>query len=80
MICLVCRLAETADGLTTVNFTRGEMRLIVRSVPARVCPGCGEAYVHEDVAVRLLQEAKKMSEAGIKEDVIEYNQYSQANS
>ena len=75
MICLICRQAETADGLTSVNFERGEMRLTVIRVPARVCPRCGEAYVQEDVAIRLLQEAKKMSEAGIREDVIEYNQY-----
>ena len=74
MICLVCRQAETADGLTSVNFARGEMRLIVRSVPARVCPSCGEAYVHEDIAVRLLQEAKKVFEAGIREHGIEYKQ------
>ena len=74
MICLVCRQGETTDGLTSVNFVRGETRLIVRSVPARVCPSCGEAYVHEDVVVRLLRDAKKISEAGIKDDVIEYNQ------
>ena len=80
MICLICRQAETADGLTSVNLERGEMRLIVRSVPARVCPRCGEAYVHEAVAVRLLQEAKKISDAGIREAVIEYNQYPEANS
>ena len=80
MICLVCRQAETADGLTSVNFARGEMRLIVRSVPARVCPSCGEAYVREDVAVRLLQEAKKIFEAGIRDHGIEYNQDLHANS
>ena len=74
MICLICRQAETADGLTSVEFTRGETRLVVRSVPARICPGCGEAYVHEDVVVRLLRDAVKISEAGSKEDVIEYNQ------
>lgn len=74
MICLICRQAETADGLTSVEFARGETRLIVRSVPARVCPSCGEAYVHEDVVVRLLRDAEKISEAGSKEYVIEYNQ------
>jgi YgiT-type zinc finger domain-containing protein len=74
MICLICRQTEIVDRLTSVNFERGEMRLVVNSVPARVCPGCGEAYVHEDVAIRLLQGARKRSEAGMLEDVIEYNQ------
>ena len=72
MICLICRQTETVDGVTSVNFERGEMRLAVNSVPARVCPSCGEAYVEEEVAVQLLREAEEMSKAG-KDDVIEYN-------
>ena len=73
MICLVCRQAETIDGLTSVNFNRGEMRLVVNNVPARVCPSCGEAYVDEEVALQLLRDAEEMSRAGINDDVIEYN-------
>ena len=72
MICLICRMAETVDGLTTVHFERGEMRLVVNHVPARICPSCGEAYVEEDVAVKLLEEAEEMSAAGEFDDVIEY--------
>lgn len=73
MICLICRQTEIVDRLTSVNFERGEMRLVVNSVPARVCPNCDEAYVDEAVATQLLQSVKKLSEAGIREDVIEYN-------
>ncbi len=65
MICLICRQAEIVDGFTSVIFERGEFRLVVNRVPARVCPGCGEVYVIEDVAVRLLQEAEEVSKAGI---------------
>jgi YgiT-type zinc finger domain-containing protein len=73
MMCLICRQAETIDGLTSVNFERGEMRLVVNNVPARVCPRCGEAYVGEEVTVQLLQDAEEMSKAGILDGVIEYN-------
>jgi len=73
MICLICRQAEIADGLTSVNFERGEFKLVVNNVPARVCPSCGECYVHEDIAARLLRGAKIMSESGLLEDVVEYN-------
>jgi len=73
MLCLICRLAETVDALTSVYFERGEMRLVVNNVPARVCPSCGEAYVEEQVAVRLLREAEEMSAAGEMDAVIEYN-------
>jgi YgiT-type zinc finger domain-containing protein len=73
MICLICRLAETVEGLTSIHFERGEIRLIVNNVPARICPSCGEAYVDEDVAVRLLQEADEISAAGEMDKVIEYD-------
>lgn len=73
MICLICRQAELVDGLTSVTFERGEMKVAVKNVPAKVCPSCGEAYVHEDVAVRLLREAKKISEAGKLQEIIDYN-------
>ncbi len=73
MICLICRQAETVDGLTTVHFERGEMKLIVNNVPARVCPGCGEAYVEEDVAVQLLQKAEGNSAAGTLDGILDFN-------
>lgn len=72
MNCLICRQAEIVDSLTSVTFERDEMRLVVNHVPARVCPSCGEAYVEEDVAVQLLQEAEEMSAAGVMDEVIEY--------
>jgi YgiT-type zinc finger domain-containing protein len=73
MICLLCRQAETVDGLTSVTFERDEVRLVVNNVPARVCPSCGEAYVEEDVAVRLLREADEMSAAGELDRVQNYD-------
>ena len=76
MICLICRRAEIIDGLTSINFDRGEMRLVIISVPASVCPSCGEAYVNEEVAVQLLGDAEEVSEAGMINRVIEYNKSS----
>jgi len=73
MICLICRRAEVVGGFTSVTFERGEMRLVVNNVPARICPSCGEAYVEEDVAVRLLHGAEAMSVAGEMDIVIEYD-------
>jgi YgiT-type zinc finger domain-containing protein len=65
MICLICRKAEIVEGLTTVEFERGEFNLVVRDVPARICPSCREAFVDEDVAVQLLNIARQRSEAGM---------------
>jgi YgiT-type zinc finger domain-containing protein len=59
MICLVCRTAETADGFTVVRFERGEFRLTVKGVPARLCPSCGESYLEEATADQLLSLARQ---------------------
>ena len=73
MICLICRQADVIPKFTSVTFERGEMRLVISNVPANVCPSCEEAYVDEDVALRLLQDAEDMSTAGLMDDVMEYN-------
>jgi YgiT-type zinc finger domain-containing protein len=73
MICLICRQADVISEFTSVTFERGEMRVVIKSVPANVCPSCGEVYVDEDVAVQLLRDAEKMSAAGVVDDVIDYN-------
>jgi YgiT-type zinc finger domain-containing protein len=72
MICLICRRAEIVNGLTSVRFERGEMRLVVNNVPAKICPSCGEAYLAEEVAEQLLNDAEKISKEGILNIVHEY--------
>lgn len=73
MICLICRQAEIVDRLTMITFERGEFKLIVNSVPARVCPSCGEAYMDQAVAEQLLRIAGQKSEAGILDSQCEYS-------
>lgn len=72
MICLICRQTAIRDGFASVKFERGEMHLMINNVPARICPSCGEAYVGEDVAKRLLHMAMEMSEMGRLEAHCEY--------
>jgi YgiT-type zinc finger domain len=72
MICLICRKAETVEGFTNIEFARGEFRLIVKRVPARVCPGCGEAYAAEAVAEQLLKLARQHSDQGFLDKECEF--------
>ena len=73
MICLICRQAELVAGLTLVQFERNELQFVINHVPARVCPGCGEAYVVEQVAEVLLLQAVEISKTGVLDGVFEYN-------
>jgi len=54
MKCVICKQAETRPGTTTVALERDGKALVVRNVPALVCPNCGEAYADESTASRLL--------------------------
>lgn len=73
MICPICRQAETVDGFTLVRFEREEYRLVLNQVPARVCPGCGEAYLEEAITEQLLSFAGQRLEAGIFHTQCEYS-------
>lgn len=72
MKCLICNQGETIPGLTSVLLESAEMTLTVNSVPARLCPQCGEAYTDETVTVNLLRQAGQLANAGLKVAVCEY--------
>ncbi|HUZ44652.1 MAG TPA: type II toxin-antitoxin system MqsA family antitoxin [Acidimicrobiales bacterium] len=63
--CVICRQADTEQGVTTVTFHRAGHTVVVNEVPALVCPNCGEAYVGEDEAGQVLSIAKEAFEAGV---------------
>lgn len=75
MICLICRQAETSERDASIKLEYDEFRLVISGVPARICPGCGEIYVEEEVAVRLLHGMEKMYKTGIPEEEVEYKRF-----
>lgn len=72
MKCLICKQAEIGPGETTVTLERGDLTLVIKHVPANVCPNCGEAYVNEAVTIELFQTAEQMTRAGAQVDVRRY--------
>jgi YgiT-type zinc finger domain-containing protein len=72
MNCLICKESNLIDGLTSISFEQGEFRLLIRDVPAWVCPNCSEAVVEEQVAAQLIRQAKDQFAEGIHEAVCEY--------
>lgn len=72
MKCIICYQADLGEGLTSIPFERDEFRLLVRNVPALLCPHCGEALVTEEVALTLLHKAEYAFGQGLREDILEY--------
>lgn len=71
MKCTVCRQGQTTPGHTTVTLERGGAVVVFRRVPADVCNNCGEAFVAEAVATRLLRAAEEAVAVGVQVDVRE---------
>jgi YgiT-type zinc finger domain-containing protein len=72
MKCVVCKTEGLVSGTTTVTLERGELTLVIRDVPAAVCPNCGEAYVDEATTSELLRQAETVAAAGTLVDVRSY--------
>jgi YgiT-type zinc finger domain-containing protein len=72
MKCVVCKQAEVVEGAATVTLERDRITLVVKNVPARVCPNCGERYVDEHVTRQLVVTAESAARAGVQVDVREY--------
>lgn len=69
---MVCKQGETAEGVATVTLERDGMVLVFKKVPADVCRVCGEQYVDEQTASRLLEIAEEAARTGVQVDVREY--------
>lgn len=72
MICTICQMGETEPGLVTVSLQRGESTVIVKGVPAAVCANCGEYYLDDDVAARVLERAENAVRRGAEVEIIRY--------
>ena len=72
MKCVICKQAETRPGKATVTLERDGVTLVIKGVPAMVCPNCGEEYVEETISEQLLQTAEQAIRAGIQVDIREY--------
>jgi YgiT-type zinc finger domain-containing protein len=72
MRCVVCRQGETRPGTTTLVLQRGGATVVINDVPARVCENCGEDYVDEQVAERVLACAEAAVRAGVRVEIRDY--------
>lgn len=72
MKCTTCGQAEPQSGTTTVTVERDGATLVMKGVPALVCPNCGEDYVSEETARRISAAAVDVADKGIKVEVRQY--------
>ena len=72
MKCVLCRHGDTAPGKATVTLQRGESTVIIKAVPAEVCPNCGEYYLSETITARVMQMAEDAVRKGAEVEILRF--------
>jgi len=72
MKCVICKHGETTPGASTVTLVRSAATLVIKHVPADICSNCGEEYVKEGIAEKLLAVADAMEKTGVQISIQEF--------
>jgi len=72
MKCVICKNGETQSGAVSITLERADTTIVMKSVPAEVCGTCGEQYVDEETAQRLLAEAERAARSGVQVEIRTY--------
>ncbi len=72
MICVFCKRAEPTAGTTSMTYERGEAVIVVKKIPALICPVCGEAYFDEETSSRLDVIVGEALRGGVQFELREY--------
>lgn len=69
MQCVICKQGETRPGAATVTLEHGGATVIIKGVPATICDNCGEYYLDEAMAERVLSMAEQAVSRGAEVEV-----------
>ena len=70
--CVICKHGERRPGTATVTFSEGGATVVFEKVPAEVCDNCGEEYVDEETAERLLEKVEEAARSGVRVTIRDY--------
>ena len=72
MRCVICRNGETRDGVASLLLERDGATVVIRGVPAQICDTCGEEYVDEAAAQRVMEDAQSAIQRGAVVEIQDY--------
>ncbi len=72
MRCPICKHGEIGVGRVIVTLQRGETTVIAKQVPADVCDNCGEYYLSEETASRVLASAEDAAARGAEVEILRF--------
>ena len=77
MKCVICKHGDLKPGITTVMFEKDGSTIVIKEVPADICDNCGETYVPDSIAEKIMKEVESAVSSGI---IIDVRNFSQKNS
>ena len=70
MICLDCKHGKPENGKVTIAFERNGTTVVLKDVPALVCPICGTYYTTEETTDIILKLGNDAVEKGAEIEVL----------
>ena len=72
MNCVICKTGQLSAGTANVTLQRGETTVVIKNVPADVCDNCGEYYLSEEMAARVLELGESAVKKGVEVEVLRW--------
>jgi YgiT-type zinc finger domain-containing protein len=72
MNCVICKTGQISAGTAVVTLQRGETTVVIKNVPADVCDNCGEYYLSDEMAERVLELGESAVKKGVEVEVMRW--------
>jgi YgiT-type zinc finger domain-containing protein len=72
MNCAICKTGQISYSVAIVTLQRGETIVVIKNVPADVCDNCGEYYLSEEMAERVLELGESAVKKGVEVEVMRW--------
>lgn len=73
MKCIICRHGELKPGITSLMFEKDGSTIVIKEVPADICDNCGETYVPDNIAEKIMEQIDLAVKQGIIVDVRKFS-------
>jgi YgiT-type zinc finger domain-containing protein len=72
MKCAICHEGHTKPGFINSKLERNGVIAIIKEVPALICDKCGEEYLEDGIAGKLLAQAEDVFNSGKPVEIIDF--------
>ena len=70
MKCLDCKHGIPVEGKATVTLDKNNCTIVIKDVPALVCPVCSAYYLDETITEKVLQAGNSAVKNGVEVEII----------